>query len=149
MASVMKYGLLGPQSLDEFIAKLRDSDQPDLMARPELVSQAEALSRWKWRVEDDHGLIFAAATIPDGDGRGWFCGYPGKRFTHGAAMRPVLRMFKMLTGGGAVDELRAWIRSDDERAIRFALWGGFRLDCGPATGISPAGHDMSLFLWRR
>jgi hypothetical protein len=61
-----------------------------------------------------------------------------------------LRLFKIFRDSGAVyDELRAWVASDDARAIRFAECFGFRLDCGPATGFSPTGRDMSLFLWRR
>ena len=67
-----------------------------------------------------------------------------------AELRPLFRLYTIFRDSGAVyDELRAWVASDDARAIRFAEWHGFRLDCGPATGFSPTGRDLGLYLWRR
>lgn len=109
-----------------------------------------ATAKWAWTLEDDHGQFVASmAIMPDIGRRGWFVSYPGANMT-ASQLRPLFRMFTIFRDSGAVyDDLRAWVASDDLRAIRFAEWFGFSVDCGPATGFSPTGRDMSLFLWRR
>lgn len=110
-----------------------------------------ATSKWAWTLENDAGEFVASmAILQDGDRRGWFASYPGEALQSAAQLRPLFRMFVIFRDSGAVyDELRAWVASEDARAIRFAEWFGFKLDCGPATGLSPTGRDMSLYLWRR
>ena len=108
-------------------------------------------AKWAWTLEDDEGEFVASmAIMPDVNRRGWFVSYPGARIRSSAELRPLFRLYTIFRDSGAVyDELRAWVASEDERAIRFAEWFGFRLDCGPATGFSPTGRDLSLYLWRR
>ena len=61
----------------------------------------------------------------------------------------MVHRFRALQLSGAYRELRAWVASDDARAIQFAERFGLVYDCGPATGISTAGRDMNLHLWSR
>lgn len=108
-------------------------------------------AKWAWTLEDDAGgFVASMAIIPDGDRRGWFVSYPGECIKSAGQLRPMFRLFTIFANSGAVyDELRAWVCPNDIRAVRFAEWFGFRYDCGPATGFSPCGRDLSLYLWRR
>lgn len=108
-------------------------------------------AKWAWTLEDDDGEFVASmAIMPDVNRRGWFVSYPGERIRSSAELRPLFRLYTIFRDSGAVyDELRAWVASDDERAIRFASWFGFEFDCGPATRFSPTGRDLSLWLWQR
>jgi hypothetical protein len=131
------------------LSELREADRAEASAR---LYSTEVVARQKWAfcLEDEQGQFVASmAIVPDGPRRGWFVSYPGARIRSAAQLRPLFHRFTMFRDSLAVyDELRAWVASDDARAIRFAEWYGFRHDCGPATGFSPNGRDMSLFLWR-
>ncbi|HBS50100.1 MAG TPA: hypothetical protein DEA05_08445 [Rhodobacteraceae bacterium] len=107
-------------------------------------------AKWAWTLEDDEGEFVASmAIMPDVNRRGWFVSYPGERIRSSAELRPLFRLYTIFRDSGAVyDELRAWVASDDERAVRFASWFGFEFDCGPATRLSPTGRDLSLWLWQ-
>lgn len=130
--------------------QLRKPEQAEAFAAPHLADITQRQARWAWTLEGARGEFVASmAIVPDIGRRGWFVSYPGQGMT-AAQLRPLFRMFTIFRDSGAVyDELRAWVASDDPRAIRFAEWHGFAYDCGPATGFSPTGRDMSLFLWRR
>lgn len=121
------------------------------MAQPSLPEMVARQAKWAWTLEDDQGEFIASmAIMPDVGRRGWFVSYPGERARSAAELRPLFRLYTIFRDSGAVyDELRAWVACDDARAIRFAEWFGFRLDCGPATGLSPTGRDMGLYLWRQ
>ena len=82
-------------------------------------------------------------------GRGWFVAYAGERLKSPFQIRPMFNLFADLKRLGPYDELRAWVLTGEAREERFARRFGFRLDCGPASGFSPTGRDMSLWLWRR
>lgn len=144
-------GITGRRTLLEMLQRLRSEEQADAFAQLSSPQMVEATARWSWTLEDDQGEFVASmAIMPDGDRRGWFVSYPGARIRSATELRPLFRLYTIFRDSGAVyDELRAWVASEDRRAIRFAEWFGFRLDCGPATGLSPTGRDLSLFLWRR
>lgn len=76
-------------------------------------------------------------------------GFPGPALVDGRQLMPVLRRFNVLIRAKAYDELRAWVASDDARAIQFAERFGLAYDCGPATSYSHTGRDLNLHLWRR
>jgi len=144
-------GITGNRTLNEMLQRLRPEEQAEALAQPFLPEMVATTAKWAWTLEDDHGEFVASmAIMPDVNRRGWFVSYPGAAIRSSAELRPLFRLFTIFRDSGAVyDELRAWVASDDERAIRFAEWFGFRLDCGPATGFSPTGRDLSLYLWRR
>lgn len=97
---------------------------------------------------DDGRLLAAIAIVPDGRRRAWLMGFPGRDLESALPLRPIIRRYRALLDAGAYDELRAWVASDDRRAIQFAESFGLAYDCGPATGFSPSGRDMNLYLWR-
>jgi hypothetical protein len=98
----------------------------------------------------DDRWIFGWAVLEDPvPGRGWFVAYAGEGLSSPFQIRPMLSRFQDLARLGPFDELRAWIVAGAEREERFAKWFGFELDCGPASGYSPTGRDMNLWLWRR
>jgi hypothetical protein len=76
-------------------------------------------------------------------------GYPGADLEDGLCLRPIIRRYRAMLAVGVFDELRAWVIASDRRAIQFAEHFGLAYDCGPATGYSPRGRDMNLYLWRR
>ena len=107
------------------------------------------MARWQWALETDAGEYIAGmAIVPDTTRRGWFCAFHGTALSNAVQLRPMIRMFNLLSQARVFDELRAWVLSDDAVAIRFAERFKFVYDCGPATGFSPTGADMTLYLWR-
>jgi hypothetical protein len=130
---------------------LRPEAQAEALAQPFLAEMVASSAKWAWTLENDRGEFVASmAIMPDVGRRGWFVSYPGAGIQSAAELRALFRLYTIFRDSGAVyDELRAWVVCDDARAIRFAEWFGFRLDCGPATAFSPTGRDMSLYLWRR
>lgn len=106
--------------------------------------------KWQWALETDNGgYIAGCAVLPDGDRRGWFAGVPGVHLKSGVQLKPLIRLWKIFQTVDLYDEIRAWVMTDDAQAVMFAERFGFMLDCGPATGFSPSGRDMSLFIWRK
>lgn len=148
MAKIL-HGITGHRTLPQMFERLRRPERADMFAQP-LLAEVASESAWAWTLEDDAGEFVASmAIVPDIGARGWFVSYPGEGIT-AAQLRPLFRHFIAFRDhGGVYDTLRAWVASDDQRSIRFAEWFGFRFDCGPATGLSPSGRDMSLYVWRR
>ena len=148
---LLHQGITGRRTLHEMLQRLRPEEQAEALAQTSSCEMVARTAKWSWTLENDRGEFLASmAIMPDGNRRGWFVSYPGALVRSSAELRPLFRLYAIFRDSGAVyDELRAWIASDDERAIRFAEWFGFRLDCGPATMLSPTGRDMSLYLWRR
>jgi len=144
-------GITGNRTLREMLRRLRIEDGAEALAQPSLAEAVQATAKWAWTLEDDQGEFVASmAIMPDGDRRGWLVSYPGARIRSSAELRPLFRLYTIFRdAGGVYDELRAWVAATDRRAIRFAEWAGFELDCGPATGLSPTGRDMNLMIWRR
>lgn len=144
-------GITGNRTLHEMLRKLRPEDGAEALAQPSLAEMVASEARWAWTLEDDQGEFVASmAIMPDVGRRGWFVSYPGARIRSAAELRPLFRLYTIFRDTGLVyDELRAWVATNDRRAIRFAEWFGFKYDCGPATGFSPTGRDMNLMLWRR
>ena len=97
---------------------------------------------------DGGAYIAGFAVIPDGPGRGWFTGFPGLGLRSAISLRPMIRAFDIAKKAGTWHELRAWIDTNSAENKRFAEAFGFKFDCGPATGFSPDGRDMDLYLWR-
>ena len=142
--------LTGSRSLTSMLHELRPEDSSEALAAPHLAQIAASEAKWQWCLEGDAGEFIAAmAIVPDVGRRGWLVSYPGKAITTGLELRPMLRLFLILGQMGVYDELRAWVCHDDARAIRFAKSFGFVYDCGPATGFSPSGRDMDLYIWRQ
>jgi hypothetical protein len=101
----------------------------------------------------DGVFLAGMAVVPDdlsarGD-RGWFVAYPGEALVNGFQIRPMFNLFNDLKRLGPYNELRAWVHHGAEREEQFAKSFGFALDCGPASGLSPSGCDMNLWLWRK
>lgn len=144
-------GITGARTLPQMLQRLRPEERAEALAQPSLPQMVATTAKWAWTLERDDGEFLASmAIMPDVDRRGWFVSYPGAALRSSAELRPLFRLYTVFRDSGAVyDELRAWVASDDVRAIRFAEWFGFRLDCGPATGFSPTGRDLSLYLWRQ
>ena len=144
-------GITGNRTLHEMLSRLRPEERAEAFAQPYLPEMVSTTAKWAWTLEDDEGEFVASmAIMPDVNRRGWFVSYPGERIRSSAELRPLFRLYTIFRDSGAVyDELRAWVASDDERAIRFASWFGFEFDCGPATRLSPTGRDLSLWLWQR
>jgi len=142
--------LQGSQSLAKLASRLRWQEADEASKAPRLLHQIASEASWQWCLErDDGSLVASAAIIPDSDGRGWFAGYPGAGLKSGLELRPLIKLYRILDQAQVFDELRAWVASEDRRAIHFAKAFGFVYDCGPATGFSPTGRDMDLMLWRR
>jgi len=121
-----------------------------VLKQPHLISVIRSQARWQWALETDQGTYIAGVAImPDIDRRGWFVGLPGAALKTGLQLRPLIKLQNRLKSAGVFTELRAWVLADDPQAITFAQRFGFRYDCGPATGFSPTGRDMSLFKWSR
>jgi len=107
-------------------------------------------AKWQWALETDSGgYIAGCAILPDGDRRGWFAGVPGTHLKSSVQLKPLIRLWRIFQTVDLYDEIRAWVMTDDDRAVMFAKRFGFVYDCGPATGFSPTGRDMSLFIWRK
>jgi len=141
--------ITGSRSLTSMLHELRPEDSLEALEAPHLALIVLNDARWQWSLEDDQGRYVAgAAIIPDGNRRGWFIGYPGKALVSAIQLRPMIRLFNILAAANIYDELRAWVAHDDARAIHFAKSFKFVYDCGPATGFSPSGRDLDLFLWR-
>ena len=130
--------------------RLRPWARAEACAAPYSIEAAARVARWAFTLEDDDGEFVASMCIVhDGPRRGWFSSFPGASIKSAGQLRPLFRMFRAFTESGACyDELRAWVCPDDKQAVRFAEWFGFELDCGPATGLSPTGRDMCLYIWR-
>lgn len=134
-------------------AAVRDRDQ--IYFTDELVAQtitAATISQWRWHLMDRGEWVASFWVLPDPPDRGYVCMVVGKAadrinwrrksnvleaLKHYLAIRPAYR------------ELRCWVRVEDLRAKSFAEKMGFRVDCGPATGIDHDGSDANLMLWRR
>ena len=107
-------------------------------------------SKWQWSLETDSGGYMAgAAILPEQPRRGWFTAVIGVHLKSPAQIRPLIRLWDILQTYDLYDEIRAWVASDDVRAVKFAERFGFVYDAGPCTGFSPTGRDMSLFTWRK
>lgn len=105
-------------------------------------------AKWQWRTErEDGSFVAAAAVFSDGQRRGWVAGFPGEGMK-AHELRGLMRYLRDLQASGLYDELRAWVCADDMKSRGFAERMGFAYDCGPATGLSPTGRDMCLYLWR-
>lgn len=149
--AMLHTGITGNRTLSEMLQRLRPEAQAEALAQPSLPQIVATTAKWAWTLEDDQGEFVASmAIMPDIGRRGWFVSYPSANIKSAAQLRPLYKLFYIFRDTADLyDELRAWVVSDDRRAIRFAEWGGFRYDCGPATAFSPTGADMSLYLWRR
>jgi hypothetical protein len=147
--AILYPSLTGSRSLTSMLQELRPEDRLEALAAPHLAQIVMSEAKWQWCLEGDAGQFIAGmAIIPDLGAKGWLVSYPGAAITTGLELRPMLRIFKILGQMGVYSELRAWVCHDDPRAIRFAKAFGFVYDCGPATGLSPTGRDMDLFIWR-
>ncbi len=107
---------------------------------------------WKFCLTHEGEWIASFFVVPDPPDRGVVCMLIGRAAYDLNWRRPGLireARAHFLNVRHAFRELRAWVRVDDEKAEAFAKWFGFRLDCGPATGIAPDGADANLMLWRR
>lgn len=144
-------GISGRRTLSEMFERLRPEARAEACAQPSLPELVASTAKWAWSLEDDRGEFLASVAImPDVGRRGWLVAYPGEAVRSAAQLRPLFRLYTILRDDGDLyDELRAWVAPDDARAIRFAEWFGFRYDCGPASGFSPTGRDLSLYMWRR
>ena len=146
-------GITGARTLPEMLRTLRPEDSAEAFAQLSSMEFVAETARWAWTIENDQGEFVASMAIapdPHIERRGWFLTFPGARIASGVELRAMFRLFTIFRDSGAVyDELRAWVASEDARAIRFAEWFGFVYDCGPATAFSPTGRDLSLYLWRR
>lgn len=130
--------------------ELRPWARDEASAHLSSLEAVEACAPWRWSFVDDAGRFVAAmAIVPDLGRCGWFVAYPGHRLRTAAQIRPMIREYLAMRASGVYTELRAWVASEDEQAQRFARWFGFRFDCGPATGLSPTGRDLDLYLWRQ
>jgi len=149
--AMLHVGITGNRTLNAMLQTLRPEEKAEAFAQPYLPEMVATTAKWAWALEDDNGEFVASlAIVPDINRRGWFVSFPSERIRSSAELRPLFRLYTIFRDSGAVyDELRAWVCPDDPRAIRFAEWGGFKLDCGPATGFSPTGRDLSLYTWRR
>lgn len=143
----------GSGTWETVMPQLRPLVRAEASAAPYFHLTIEREAPWQWALEDDAGgYVAGAAIMPERHGgceRGWVCAFPGERLRSGVQIRPLIRLFRMLCDAGVYDELRAWVDAHDARAIAFAEAFGMRYDCGPASGFSPAGRDLSLYLWRR
>jgi hypothetical protein len=139
----------GGKSNAEILRELRPIQNADLSVAPFYLEEA-AKSSWQWGITIDGQWIAGMAIVPgDRPGTAWFSGFTGMGLTSFWQVRPMFDKWRDLTRLGPYDEIRAWIHWGDERDETFAKRFGFRLDCGPASAFSPAGHDMGLWLWRR
>lgn len=143
------HGITGNRTLPQMLQKLRPLEQAEAFAQLYLAEAVQESAKWAFTLEDDNGQFIASmAIMPDVNRNGWLVSYPGAAIGSGHELRPLLRLFKIFRDSGAVyDTLRAWVASDDQRAIKFAEAFGFVYDCGPATGLSPIGRDMNLYRW--
>lgn len=108
-----------------------------------------ASSAWQRSLEIDGQWIAGIAVLEElVEGRGWLAGFPTTDLTSAGQILPLIREFRALQASGHYRELRAWIYDGAQVEERFAQWCGLRLDCGPASGYSPTGRDMNLWLWR-
>lgn len=99
----------------------------------------------------DGEFLAGIAVVPEDayTDRGWLCFWPGEILRSAHQIAPLLPLFNDLKRLGPYRELRAWVLDGCPVEERFATWAGLRLDCGPASGLSPTGRDMNLYLWRR
>ena len=141
--------LRGGKSNAEILSELRPIQNADLSVAPFYLEEA-ARSSWQWGMTIDDQWIAGMAIVPgDRPGTGWFSGYTGLALRSFWQIRPMYPIFLDLLRLGPYHELRAWVHWQDPVDEPFAKAFGFRLDCGPASAFSPAGHDMGLWLWRR
>lgn len=148
--AILYPNLTGSRNLISMLQELRPEDSSEALAAPHLAQVAASDAKWQWCLEADDGTFLASmAIVPDVDRRGWFVSYPGKAIASGQELRPMFKIFRILCQMDVYTELRAWVCHHDARAIRFAKSFGFVYDCGPATGFSPTGRDLDLYLWRR
>jgi hypothetical protein len=131
------------------LTMMRSKDRDEALTQRSSIRAWSNAARWQWCLEQDDGeLIAAMMVVPDGPGRGWLAAYPGQSMM-GMDLRPMLRLWKIYQRYAPQQTIRAWVASEDNRAIKFARSFGFVYDCGPATGFSRTGRDMDLFLWRQ
>lgn len=135
----------------QILNALRETARQEGCAAPYFLEAAAQNATWQWGMTTDGAFLAGMAVVPDpaGDNRGWFVVYPGAILESPFQIRPMFQRFRDLARLGPYDELRAWVVAGSAREERFAAWFGFLYDCGPATGYSPTGLDMNLWLWRR
>ena len=133
----------------EILQTLRPAAKSAVLAVPYLLEYA-AQTEWQWGMTIDDQFLAGMAIEPDIlPRRAWFCAYPSELLTNPFLIRPLFNLFNDMKRLGPYDEIRAWVIDGAEREERFAAWFGFVLDCGPASGYSPTGEDMNLWIWRR
>lgn len=149
MARVLFNDLRAGRSNATILNALRPTQRDEALAAPFFLEETRKAA-WQWGLTIDDEYICGAAIMPDVmPGRGWFVAYAGKALVSPFQIRPMFQLFRDLARLGPYDELRAWVLDGFEREERFARWFGFELDCGPASGFSPTGRDMNLWIWRR
>lgn len=140
--------LRGGKSNAEILSELRPIQREDLSAAPFYLEEAAAQA-WQWGMTIDDQWVAGMAVSPGhSPGVGWFSGFTGVGLRSFWQVRPMHALFLDLLRLGPYRELRAWVHWQDAVDEPFAKAFGFRLDCGPASGFSPAGHDMGLWIWK-
>jgi hypothetical protein len=133
----------------QILSELRPAARQEASAAPYFLETA-AQNSWQWGLTEGGKFIAGMSVHEDViAGRGWFVAFPSKHLNSPFQVRPMFKLFDDLARLGPYTELRAWVLAGADREERFAKWFGFELDCGPASGFSPTGQDMNLFLWRR
>lgn len=135
----------------KILSALREIPRLEGLAAPYFLEASTQSATWQWGMTIDGEFLAGAAVVPDPAyvDRGWLCAYPGELLESIWQIMPLIRLTRDLQRLGPYREMRAWILDGAEVEERFASWMGFRLDCGPASGLSPMGRDMNLWLWRR
>ena len=141
------------QSTPRIWNELREIQRDELSAAPHLMDFATQNATWQQAITIDGRFIAGCAVFEDdiapGRGRGWFVGYAGRGLTSAHQIRPLIERWALFARLGPYQTLRAWVVAGAKREERFADFFGFRYECGTASGFSPAGRDMDLWIWRR
>lgn len=141
-------GYLGSHPRSYVISELQELHRAELLKQTSSLTVIQSQSKWQWCLDDAQGRYLASvAIIDDGHRRGWIVAMAGRRLS-ASNLRPLIRRWRAFTHATVYDELRAWVHTHDKRAKRFAEAMGFTYDC-TASGFSPLGYDMDLYLWRR
>ena len=142
--------LTAGRSIETISNALPETERREVLLAPSLLVATQSAT-WQWGMTIDDRWLAGMAVMPDmcGEGRGWFVSYRSSECDSAFLIRPMFQLLRDLCRLGPYHELRAWVAHGAAREERFASWFGFELDTGPASGFSPSGRDMNLWLWRR
>jgi hypothetical protein len=142
--------LTAGKSIEAILSVLREIHRVEAFAALSYLAATQS-APWQIGVTNSAGdWIFGVAVMPDGiEGRGWLVAYASDQLTKASQLRCIGREFRLMQRLGPWHQLRAWIPDGDTIEEEFAKWAGLRLDCGPASGLSPSGRNMNLWLWER